>query len=103
MEPFERSTLQLKSIFVRDFNSKTHSTLREKKKTSLCAEHLDFLIKRAEWLVIYSYEHYTFEQSKFKKDFVAMKQNSKQKATIIVQRDKLLNHGNFGKDCRNNR
>ena len=55
MEPFERSTLQLKSIFVRDYNSKRHSTLREKKITSLCAEHLDFLIERAEWLVIYSY------------------------------------------------
>ena len=67
MEPFERSTLQLKSIFVRDeekdkinrsaYNSKTHSTLGEKIFPSLCAEHLDFLIKRVEWLVMYSYEH----------------------------------------------
>ena len=63
MEPFERSTLQLMSILVRDegkdkinsfaYSSKTHSTLREKKLTPLYAEHLYFLIKRAGWLVTY--------------------------------------------------
>ena len=54
MEPYERSTLQLLSIMVRDegkekinsfpYNSKTHSTLKEKKYVPLYAEDLHFLI-----------------------------------------------------------
>ena len=82
MDPFERSTLQVMSILVRNeekdkintfsHSSKTHSTLGEKKYIPLYAEHLQFLIKKAGWLVTYIYEHYTFEQSKFKKDFVVM-------------------------------
>ena len=63
MEPFERSTLQLMSILVRDegkdkinsfaYSSKTHSTLGEKKLIPLYAGHLYFLITRAGWLVTY--------------------------------------------------
>ena len=50
------------------------------------------------------YEKFTFEQSKFKKDFVVMNQKSRQKATSSVEKDfyKLLNNSNFGIDCRNN-
>ena len=76
MEPFERPTLQLMSILVRNeekdkintfsYTSKTHSTLGEKKFILLYAEHLHLLIKRAGWLVTYIYEHYPFEQSNFK-------------------------------------
>ena len=57
------------------------------------------LIKRAGWLVTKIYEHYTFEQSKFKKEFVIMNQKSKQKSSTSVERDffKLPNNSNFGK------
>ena len=61
IDPFERSTLQLMSVMVRDeekdkintfaYNSKTHSTLKEKKFISLHAEDLHFLITKAGWLV----------------------------------------------------
>ena len=62
------------------------------------------MIKRAGWLVISIYEHFTFEQSKFKKDFVIMNQKTRQKVPSAVERDfyKLLNKANFGFDCRNN-
>ena len=71
MEPYERSTLQLMSIIQRNedkdkissfpYTSKTHSTLRNKKFIPLYAEDFHFLIKRAGWLVIHIYEHYTFK------------------------------------------
>ena len=114
MEPFERSTLQLMSILQRNeeketiksfpYNSKTHSTLKDKKFIPLYAEDLYFLIKRAGWLVTHIYEQFTFEQSKFKKDFVVTYQKLRQKATFSVEGDffKLLNNSNFGIDCRNN-
>ena len=75
MEPFERSTLKLMSILVRDeekdkinsflYTSKTHSTLGVKKFIPLYVEGLHFLFKSAGWLVTYIYKYYTFEQSKF--------------------------------------
>ena len=114
MDPHEWSTLQLMSIMVRNeekekinsfhFTSKTHSTLTEKKFIPLYAEDLHFLITRTGWLLTHIYEHFTFEQSKFKKDFVLMNQKSRQKAKSSVERDffKLLNNSNFGIDCRNN-
>ena len=56
-DPFTRSTLQLMSVLVRDdekdkintftYNSKTHSTLKEKKFISLYTEDLYFLISTA--------------------------------------------------------
>ena len=61
MDPYERSTLQLMNIGVRNeekdtvnsflYNSKTHSTLKEKKFILLYAEDLHFLVTRAGWLV----------------------------------------------------
>ena len=114
MEPFERSTVQLMGILVRNeekdtinsfrYGSKTHSTLQCKKDIPLYAEHLHFLIKRAGWLATHIHENFTFEQSKFKKDFVVMNQKARQKTTSSVERDfyKLLNNSNFGIDCRNN-
>ena len=106
----ERSTVQLMSVLNRDeekdiINSfkctaKTHSTLDEKKFITLYAESLHFLIKRAGWLVTSIYEHFTFEQSKFKKHVVIMNQKFRQKATCPVERDfyKLLNNSIFGID-----
>ena len=114
MEPFERSTLQLMSILQRNedkdtinsfaYTSKTQLTLRGKKFTLLYAEDLYFLIKRAGCLITHIYEHYTFEQSKFEKDFVVMNQKSRQQATSSVERDffKLLSNSDFGIDCCNN-
>ena len=70
MEPYERSTLQLLSIMVRNegkekinsfpYNSKTHSMLKEKKYVALYAEDLHFLITLVGWLVTHIYEHFTF-------------------------------------------
>ena len=86
------------------YSLKTHSTLENKMYILLYAEHLHFLIKRAGWLVTHIYEHFAFEQSKFKQDFVVMNQKARQKATSPAERDfyKLLNNFNFGIDCRNN-
>ena len=112
--PYGRSTLQLLSAAVRNeekntinsfpCNSKTHLTPKEKKFILLCAEDLHFLITRAGWVVTYIYEHYTFEQSMFKKDSLIMNQKSRQAATSSVEKDcyKLLNNSYFGIDCRNN-
>ena len=48
--------------------------------------------------------HYTFEQSKFKKDFVIMNQVSRLQEKTDIERDfyRLMNNSNFGFDSRNN-
>ena len=46
----------------------------------------DFLITRVEWLVTYIYAHYTFEQSKFKREFVIMNQKARQAASTKVEK-----------------
>ena len=107
----EKSTILLVSVLNRNVardiinsfkcSSKTHSTLDDKKFIPLKAEHLHFLIKRVGWLVTKICEHYTFEEAKFKQDFVLMNQKAKQKATS-TDFYKLLNNANFGIDCRNN-
>ena len=85
-------------------NCKTHSTVGDKKFIPLYAEHIHFLVTRAGWLVTKIYQHFTYEQSKFKQDFVFMNQKSRQKKTSPVERDfyKFLHNANFGIDCRNN-
>ena len=114
IDPFERSTVQIMSRAVKKdekdeieslpFNSKIHSTLKDKLFVTLYAEDIHFLVPRAGWLVTQIYAHYTFYQSKFKKDFVVINQKSRQAATNKVEKDfyKLLNNSNFGIDCRNN-
>ena len=114
MEPFEQSTLQIISTIDRNegnekinsvrCNSKTHSALKEKKFIPLYAGDLRFLLTRVGWLVTHIYEHFAFEQLKFKKDFLVMNQKSRQKAASSVEKDfyKLLNNSNFGIDCRDN-
>ena len=69
-----------------EYNSKTHSTLVEKKFIPLYAEDLHFLIKRAGWLVSYIYKHSTFEQAKFKRDFVIGNQKARLRASSSVKR-----------------
>ena len=44
----------------------------------LYADHTHFLIKRCGCLVTKIYAHHTFEQSKFKKEFVIMNQVSRE-------------------------
>lgn len=58
---------------------------------------------RCGWKVTKLYSHFTFKQSRFKKDFISMNQKSQQKVKTI-EKDfyKLLNNANFGYDCRNN-
>ena len=78
--------------------------MKEKRFLPLYDEHLHLLMKRAGWIVTKIYTHYTFEQSKFKKDILIMNQVSCQKATTSVEKDfyKLMNNTNFAHDCRNN-
>ena len=66
------------------YSSKTHSTLQDIKHISLYAEHLHFLFKRFGWLVTHVYEHFTFEKSKFKKDFVVMNQRTGQNQHLLL-------------------
>ena len=82
------------------FSLKNTFNTERKKIISLYAEDLHFLITGAGWLVTYIYAHYTFEQAKFKNEFVIMNQKSRQTATSNVEKD--LNNSNFGIDCRNN-
>ena len=59
---------------------------------------------RARWLVTKIYKHYTFAQSKSKKNFVIMNQDTRQKAIFSVEKNfyKLLNNANFGIECSSN-
>ena len=82
-----------------------HTLLLKKKIfVPLYAEDLQFLTTRMGWSITKIYEHYTFKQDTFKKEFVVMNQNARKKATSKVEKDfyKLLNNSNFGNDCRNN-
>ena len=71
-------------------NAKTHSTLDDKKFIPLYIEHIHFLAKRSGWLVTKIYQYFTFEQSKFRQDFVFTNQNCRQKATSPVEHDFLI-------------
>ena len=86
------------------FNSKTHATLNKKNFVNLYAEDLYFLTTHAGWKVTKIYNHYTFKQDTFKRDFVVMNQNARKTAETKVEKDfyKLLNNSNFGNNCQNN-
>ena len=86
------------------YNSKTHSTLKEKKYVPLCAEDLHFLITQAEWLVTHIYDNFTSARAKFLKDFVVTNQKARQTASSPVEKDfyKLLSNSNPDIDRRNN-
>ena len=87
IDPYEQSCTQIMSraqvkkrrnkpdqLFLLSFNSKTHSTLKAKKFVPLYAGDLYFLTTRAGWKVTKIYDHFTFKQDTFKKDFVVMNQ-----------------------------
>ena len=63
-----------------------------------------FLTTRAGWKVTKIYDHFTFKQDTFKRDFVVMNQDARKIAKTKVEKDfyKLLNNSNFGNYCRNN-
>ena len=63
-----------------------------------------FLTTRAGWKVTKIYDHFTFKQDTFKRDFVVMNQDARKIAKTKVEKDfyKLLNNSNFDNDCRNN-
>ena len=67
------------------FNSKTHATLNKKKFIMLYAEDLFFLTTRAGWKVKKIYDHYTFRQGRFKRDFAVMNQNPRKAAKTKVE------------------
>ena len=93
-----------KEIYSLPFNSKTHATMNKKIFVNLYAEDLYFLAKHAGWKVTKIYDHFTFKQDTFKRDFVMMNQNARKATKTIAEKDfyKLLNNSNFGNDCRNN-
>ena len=84
--------------------AKIHATLKKKIFVPLYAEDLYFLTTKMGWTVTKIYEHYTFKQDTFKKDFVVMNQDARKAAETKVEKDsyKLLNNSNFGYDCRKN-
>ena len=109
----DRSLFQLLELFSKTdkgnaksyrVTEKSHSTLFQKKCIPLYIEDLQFLIKRAGWIVTKLYSHFTFEEGRIKRDFVMMNQYSRQKATNDIEKNfyKLMNNSNFGFDCRNN-
>lgn len=60
----------------------------QKKFISLYLQHLSFLIKRTDWKASKLYSHYTFEQERFKKDFILMNQRSRQQILIEIKGNK---------------
>ena len=68
----------------------------------LYLEDLRFLTKRCGWKVTKIYTHFTFEQSRFKRDSVLNNQHKRQKAKTSIEKDfyKLMNNAVFGYDCR---
>ena len=83
---------------------KAHATLFKKRFQPLYLEHLSFRINRAGWKVTKLYSHYSFEQERFKRNFILMNQKSRQNAKNSIEKYvfKLMNNTNFGYDCRNN-
>ena len=78
--------------------------MKNKIFVTLYAEDLYFLTTRAGWKVTKIYDHYTFRQARFKRDFVVTNQNLRKTFKTKVEKDfyKLLNNSKFGNHCRNN-
>ena len=84
--------------------AKTHATTDKKIAIQFYAEHFHLLISRCGWRVTKIRAHYTLEQSKYKKEFIAMNEVSRENSQNDVEKDfyKLMNNANFGYDCCNN-
>ena len=83
---------------------KAHATMLKKKFLPLYLEYLAFVIKRVGWKVTKIHAHLTFEQKRFKKDFILMNQKSRQESKNNIEKHfyKSMNNSIFGYDCRNN-
>ena len=112
IDPCERSVFQLLEQFVSGekgpksyrTSAKAHAKLFKKYFLSMYLEDLLFCIKRAGWKVTKIHSHLTFEQSRFKQNFILINQKSRQLSKNNVEKEfyKLMNNSNFGYDCRNN-
>ena len=112
IDPCERSTYQLLEQFVMGEkgpssykkSAKAHANLFKKLFLPMHLEDLAFCIKRAVWKVTKIHAHLTFEQSRFKRDFILMNQKLRQLSKNDVEKDflKPMNNSNFRYDCRNN-
>ena len=87
-----------------DHTTKSHATMFAKQFIPFYLEDLKFLIKRCSWKVTQIYSHFTFEQSRFKRDFVLNNQCKRQNVKTTIEKDfyEIINNANFGYDCRNN-
>ena len=74
---------------------KAHVTLFSKIVQPLYLEHPKVLIGRTGWKVTKLYTHYTFEQERFKKDFILMNQRCRQTAKNSVEKKKLQTFKQF--------
>ena len=65
---------------------------------------MSFLINGAGCKVTNLNSHYSFDQERFKRNFILINQKSRQNAKNSIEKDffKLMNNANFGYDCRNN-
>ena len=112
IDSYERSVFQLLEQFVRGekgpkayrVTGKGHANLFKKIFMPMHLEDLVFDIKRAGWKVTKIHSHLTFEQARFKQNFILMNQKLRQQSKNSVEKDfyKLMNNSNFGYDCRNN-
>ena len=66
---------------------KAHATLFQNRFQPLYLEHLSFLMKRAGWKITKLYSHDSFEQERFKKNFISMNQKSRQNAKNSIEKD----------------
>ena len=58
----------------------------EKKIIPIYLEDLKFLIQRVGWIVTRIYSYFTFEQSRYKRDFILMNRKSRQQAKTSIER-----------------
>ena len=102
LEPNERSCFQLLELYCEtDENkpktytatTKVHSILFSKICIPLCLEDLKFLMEHVVWLVTKIYAQFTFEQAKYKKEFILMNQRLRQNLENKIEKDfyKLFN------------
>ena len=114
-DPCERFTYQLLEQFVMGEkgpasykrSSKVHADMFKKLFLPMYLGDLAFCIKRAGWKVTKIHAHLTFEQSRFKLNFILVNQKSRQQSKNDVEKDfyfgnEQWNNSNFGYDCRSN-
>ena len=93
--PCERSVFQLLEQLV---NGDRVPNLFKQNFMPMYLEDLIFCIKRVGSKVTKIHSHLTFEQARFKQNFILMNQKSRQKSKDSVEKDffKLMNNSNFG-------